>query len=114
MWGNYDGRTKPPYGAGNAREGHSVTIEQLTAEKFCVELGGEIRRLRMRAGMSQGDLARLVGIHRNSLARYEAGADIPVMMFLRLCLATGSHAKDVLDRILGEDSGPAIRKANGL
>jgi transcriptional regulator with XRE-family HTH domain len=84
----------------------------LTAEKFCADLGEEIRRGRMAAGLSQEDLGARVGLHRNSVARYEAGADIPVMMFVRLCVALGIHTKDVLDRVLGEDSAERIRKAN--
>lgn len=86
----------------------------MTANKFCAELGGEIRQARLDKGMSQEDLAGRVGLHRNSVARYEAGADIPIMIFVRLCVAMGLHAKEVLDRVLGEDSGPVIRRANGL
>lgn len=84
---------------------------KMTAEKFCADLGEEIRRGRITSGMSQEDLGRRIGVHRNSIARYEAGADIPMVLFVRVCKALGLHAKEVLDRVLGEDSGPRIRRA---
>jgi len=86
----------------------------MTAEKFCAELGREIRQARVEKRMSQEELAGRVGLHRNSVARYEAGADIPIMIFVRLCLALEIHAKEVLDQVLGEDSAAVIRRANGL
>jgi transcriptional regulator with XRE-family HTH domain len=87
---------------------------ELTAERFCAELGEEIRRGRQKAGLSQEELGERIGLHRNSVARYEGGADIPMMVFVRLCVALGMPTKDVLDRVLGEDSSARIRKANGL
>lgn len=85
----------------------------ITQEDFQTRLGDEIRRLREKKGWSQEYLGTRVGIHRNSVMRYEAGADIPVMVFLRTCLALGSHGKDVLERIL-PDAAERIAKANGL
>ena len=85
----------------------------MTQEQFQGRLGDEIRRLRIEAGKSQEELGELVGIHRNSVSRYEAGADIPVMLFVRMCVALGTHGKDVLDRVL-PDAGARIREANGM
>jgi DNA-binding XRE family transcriptional regulator len=82
-------------------------------EDFQTQLGDEIRRLRTEKGWSQEQLGEKVGIHRNSVARYEAGADIPVMLFVRMCVALGTHGKDVLDRVL-PDAGKRIAAANGL
>lgn len=85
----------------------------VTREDFQTQLGDEIRRLRTEKGWSQEQLGEKVGIHRNSVARYEAGADIPVMLFVRMCVALGTHGKDVLDRVL-PDAGERIAAANGL
>jgi transcriptional regulator with XRE-family HTH domain len=84
----------------------------MTAERFCVELGEQIKRRRMRAGLSQEDLALRVGLHRNSVSRYEAGADIPMLVFVRMCVALGTHVKDVLEDVLGDQAEAMIRKAN--
>lgn len=85
----------------------------ITAEEFKTQLGEEICRLRKAKKWTQIKLAGKVCIHRNTLARYEAGEDIPVILFLRLCLALGTHGKDVLDRIL-PDAGDRIAEAHGL
>jgi transcriptional regulator with XRE-family HTH domain len=83
----------------------------LTAEEFKIQLGTEIRRLRKTKGWSQERLGARVGIHRNTLARYETGDDVPVMVFLRICTALGSHGKDVLERVL-PDAIERIAAAN--
>lgn len=85
----------------------------ITRERFQAQLGEEIRRLRVEQGKSQEELGALVGIHRNSVARYEAGADIPVMLFIRMCVALGTHGKEVLEKVL-PDAGARIAEANGL
>lgn len=85
----------------------------MKAEQFQTELGAEIRRLREEKKWSQERLGAKIGIHRNTLARYEAGDDMPVMVFLRVCTALGSHGKDVLEKIL-PDAGRRIAEANGL
>lgn len=85
----------------------------ITAEEFRMLLGDEIRRLRTEKKWSQEKLAAKVYVHRNTLARYEAGDDIPIMLFIRICLALGTHGKDVLDRVL-PDAGTRIAEANGL
>jgi transcriptional regulator with XRE-family HTH domain len=84
----------------------------LTSENFQNQLGAEIRRLREAKGWSQQQLGAKVRIHRNTIARYESGDDIPVMVFLRLCTALGSHGKDVLERVL-PDAQERIAAANG-
>ena len=85
----------------------------ITAEQFQTQLGEEIRRLREGKNKSQEQLGAEVGIHRNTLARYEAGADIPIMAFIKICLALGTHGKIVLEKIL-PDAGRRNAEANGL
>jgi hypothetical protein len=39
-------------------------------------------------------------VHRNSIANYEGGADLPVMTFIRLCVAMGAGCAQTLARVL--------------
>lgn len=49
------------------------------------ELGGWIRSRRRSAGLSQAELAALIGIRRETLAKYETGKiDMPVSQYLKL------------------------------
>jgi len=75
-------------------------------EQFCSALGAELRRIREAAGLSRQQLADRSGISRNSIERYEAGADMPVMTFIRLCVAMGASCGEILERVFragGED-----------
>jgi DNA-binding XRE family transcriptional regulator len=49
-----------------------------------MELGGLMRRLRSRRGMTQGALASLTGIHRTYLSRAERGQVVPSIISLML------------------------------
>jgi transcriptional regulator with XRE-family HTH domain len=88
-------------------------VKEITQEEFQLALGEEIRRLRDRKGWTQRKLAAKAGIHYNSLCRYEGGADIPVVTFMRLCVALGTHMIDVVERVLPDARG-RIAQANGL
>src|SRR5215469_7348948 len=61
---------KRPQRAGKWRERAFMKNGGMTAEKFCAELGREIRQARVEKRMSQEELAGRVGLHRNSVARY--------------------------------------------
>jgi transcriptional regulator with XRE-family HTH domain len=63
-------------------------------------LGHELRRLRLKSGLTQEELCRKIGIHRNSLSSYEAGSDLPVMVFLRLCVELKGSIPEILERVL--------------
>lgn len=79
--------------------------EQMNEQTFCLCLGRELRRRREYVGMSRKDLESRSGIHRNSIARYEAGADIPIMIFIRLCVGIGTGCKSVLDQVFYKEAG---------
>jgi transcriptional regulator with XRE-family HTH domain len=72
----------------------------LNYETFCAGLGAAIRARRLGAGLTQEQLAVKVGLHRNSVNRYEHGDDMPIMAFVRMCVALGTHAGDVLDEVM--------------
>jgi hypothetical protein len=46
-----------------------------------------------------------VGLHRNSVARYEGGDDMPIMAFVRMCVALDTRAGTVLDEVLRGGKG---------
>jgi transcriptional regulator with XRE-family HTH domain len=68
-------------------------------EEFCRRMGAELRHFREQAGLSRQQLGDRTGIHRNSIERYERGADVPIMTFIRLCVAMGASCGEILDRI---------------
>lgn len=49
---------------------------------FRAVVGAQIRDLRLRAGMRQNELARLVGVRPDRLTRYEAGLQSPPLVVL--------------------------------
>ncbi|MGA2728449.1 MAG: helix-turn-helix transcriptional regulator [Terracidiphilus sp.] len=54
------------------------------------ELGGLIRRLRTRCGITQAELAALTGIHRTYLSRAERGQVMPsVVALMQIASALG-------------------------
>jgi DNA-binding XRE family transcriptional regulator len=56
--------------------------------EFSYEVGEKIRAKRLQRKMSQTTLAKIIGVHRNSIWRWEDG-DVPVPLwhFLQICYA---------------------------
>lgn len=53
---------------------------------FYAELGRQIAAKRRQRGVSQQNLAEEIGVHRNTLNRWELGnQDAPLWMLLRIC-----------------------------
>jgi len=50
---------------------------------YRLEPGYQIARLRIRRGLTQVQLAKLVGVHESTIARVENGTSIPRLSFLR-------------------------------
>jgi transcriptional regulator with XRE-family HTH domain len=60
----------------------------MTEAEFTFEVGEKIRQKRIQRKMSREALARIVGVHRNSIWRWEEGdAPITMWMFLQICYA---------------------------
>jgi len=72
------------------------------------EVGGRVRALRLQRGMSQVELARLVGTHQTAVSQIEVGRrGVSVQQVVRLCRAL----KATPDRILGENhEGPNVKR----
>lgn len=83
-----------------ARQREMMETMTGAAPRFCIQLGRELRQVREDAGLSRQQLSDRTGIHRNSIERYEAGADMPVMTFIRLCVAMGVSCPEILNRAL--------------
>jgi len=65
---------------------------------------GELRDRRLALRLSQAELSRVLGVTRNSLARWERG-DLPIRHPELVALA--------LDKLANEPSAPADAKATG-
>ena len=57
----------------------------------------QLKTLRERAQLTQGQLAELVGVHRNTVYNWESGAGLPTALFLRVCKALDVRAGRILD-----------------
>ena len=60
---------------------HDYSIQ----DEFNRELGQKVRKARKHAGFSQTDLSLEIGVHRNTVGRWEEGEDsVPLWMLLRI------------------------------
>jgi DNA-binding Xre family transcriptional regulator len=82
----------------------------MTEEEFTRRLGRELENTRTRKGRSRQWLGAKVGLHRNSIERYEKGADIPVMNFLRICVALDTPSGEVLGRVLDKEHMARLKR----
>ena len=77
---------------------------QTAAEEL--EPGYQIARLRILKGLTQAQLAELVGTRQPSIARLENGTSVPSLSFLHK-IATALNAK-IEVRLVPEDKQPVI------
>jgi transcriptional regulator with XRE-family HTH domain len=63
-----------------------------------MKIADQLRALRTEAGLSQEQLAEKAKLSRYSIYRYEAGFDVPVTTFARICAALNVDAGEVLSR----------------
>jgi|SRR6187549_1096981 len=67
--------------------------------------GAELRRLRLAAGLSQGQVACFVDSHRPIIARIECGWHVPTLetceLFTAVCGGSLLDVSRVIDRALG-------------
>jgi transcriptional regulator with XRE-family HTH domain len=70
-------------------------------EHFTIALAVQIRILREHARLSQEELADKLGLHRNTIWKWERGeGQMPTIVFLRLCATLDADAGQVLERII--------------
>jgi DNA-binding XRE family transcriptional regulator len=72
----------------------------MTVEDFRKHLSFELRHLRAKHGYSRAVLASIIGIHRNSLANYEAGGTMPIDVLYQICQVFGVGLHEVIERVL--------------
>ena len=73
-------------------EAEKITDEDFVAAAEKLEPGYQIARLRIRRGLTQAQLADLVGTHQPSIARLENGSSSPSLSFLNK-VASALNAK---------------------
>jgi transcriptional regulator with XRE-family HTH domain len=66
-------------------------------EVIKMQVGAMLRGIREKAGLSRPELGKLVGIHRNTLERYENGFDMPIATFCLICEALKTKPCKVLE-----------------
>ncbi len=75
-----------------------MPLAQLTDSEVIAELGGRLRRYRLRQGVTQADLARDAGVSTRTLGGLERGHDAQLGTLVRLLRALGRL--DALDAFL--------------
>lgn len=82
----------------------------------CIGVGDDIRRCRIALGLSQHELARVLGVHKNTVSNWERGATPPGMFSLvRLQLLAETAARDPnFAATLAEAAAPSNRIEQGL
>lgn len=63
-------------------ESKKITDPDFLAAAEALEPGYQVARLRMLRGLTQTQLAELVGTHQPSIARLENGSSVPSLSFL--------------------------------
>ncbi len=64
-------------------EAEKIKNEDFTAAALVLEPGYQVARLRIMRGLTQAQLAEMVGTRQPSIARLENGTSIPSLSFLR-------------------------------
>jgi len=67
------------------------------------DVGGEIRRIRKRLKLTQGELATLFGVGKVAFSRYERGETRPPAPLVKLLRLLERHP-ELLDELKGEDA----------
>lgn len=69
----------------------------MTDRRIYIAIGARIRQMRLRAGMSQGQLAKAVEWHRPSVTNCEMGKQrLPIHQLFRIARALGMEAIHLL------------------
>lgn len=72
--------------------------EKITKKEaqFNARLAGWLKQLRVNRELTQLELAKKIGVHRNTVARYETGNGMPLFVFLRICECLETPTAQVL------------------
>ncbi len=83
------------------------TIDILTPDEICRELGGRCRRLRLARNLSQAELAAMTGSSLSSIRRLEARGQATLLLLARL-----AHALQVAQQFESFLVLPTVRIAD--
>jgi transcriptional regulator with XRE-family HTH domain len=79
------------------------------------QLGDAVRRIRLRAGRSQGELAHLLGVSQSIVSEWEAGYRIPSKEALAdLARSANQQDTDILNRASEKARRRRARAATGV
>ena len=72
-------------------ENEAIVIRQ---ERRKMNIGKRLKSIRLQAGLSQRDLAEMVGLSARAISKYERGMDTPSSAdWIRLAKALGVHVE---------------------
>jgi transcriptional regulator with XRE-family HTH domain len=74
-------------------------------------VGGRISAARRESGLTQRELAHLLGVTVRSVQNYESGAVVPYKHLRRIEMSTGRRPGWLLD---GDDGGPLVSSIDAL
>lgn len=62
-----------------------------------IQFGKKLREVRLKKKLSQGDVSRILGVHRTYISGLERGARNPSLLTVqKIAKALGVHAKDLI------------------
>jgi len=80
-----------------------VEAQEALVRAVTGDIGGEIRRIRKRLKLTQGELATLFGVGKVAFSRYERGETRPPAPLVKLLRLLERHP-ELLDELKGEDA----------
>ncbi|NVO06403.1 MAG: helix-turn-helix transcriptional regulator [Rhodoferax sp.] len=73
---------------------------------FKIVVGKQVKRLRLKAGMTQDVLSERCGIYRTYLSRVEAGSANPTLLILEALSTTlDVHIRELFEEVVAEEGG---------
>src|SRR3954471_20781409 len=107
--------TRKPNAATNSRNLRKLLVdvlEEATTRGVVVGLGDRIRQARIEAGLTQDQLAELVGVGMRQIQYYEAGESDPYRKLRQIAEATGKPIEWLLRG--DEDATPQVELGERL
>lgn len=72
--------------------GNDTKVEEMLKQDLAFQVGREIERARLKAGLTQEALAKKIATHQSSIARAENGGGLQSLAFLKkIATAVGAH-----------------------
>ncbi len=80
-------------------------MDKKALEQFYTVIGNEVRMARSKSGLSQTDLFKKTGIHRETISRIECGSQqLSVHQLILLCKALNQTPDNLLKKVIGYET----------